>query len=183
MKAQSDLELLSDETLINRFKEQGGNRYFAEIARRHGRSIHTACNSILHDPSLAEDLTQETFQRAFTKIDHFQAGNFRGWLYTIARNLCINHLRSSIHVEVASIENADLLPSSRDQERELLNADEVLAVLKDLPSKQRVCLKLCYAEGLSHREIAAATGWSEAEVRSHLQNGRRQFKIIWDKRK
>jgi RNA polymerase sigma factor (sigma-70 family) len=182
MTARHDPEHLSDDALVERFKAQGGDRYFAEIARRHGRTIQAACRRFLRDESLAEDLMQETFKRAFTEIGGFHAGNFRGWLFTIARRLCINHLKSKYSREIAAIENPDLLACSRNQERDLLKSDEILAVLKDLPAEQRICLKLLYIEGLSYVEIATTTGYSEADVKSYVQNGKRRFKILWEKR-
>ena len=183
MTARHDLEDLSDDALVERFKAHGGDRYFAEIAQRHGRTIQVICRNILRDDSLAEDLTQETFQRAFTEIGRFQAGNLRGWLFTIARRLCINHLKSKYNREIAAIEDPDRLACSKNQERDLLKSDEILSVLKDLPTEQRICLKLLYIEGLSYVEIAAATGYSEADVKSYVQNGKRRFKIIWEKQK
>ena len=65
----------------------------------------------------------------------------------------------------------------------MLTSDEVLTVLSELPAHQRICLKLLYMEGLSYGESTVATGLSESDVKTHVQNGKRRFKIIWEKRK
>jgi RNA polymerase sigma factor (sigma-70 family) len=183
MSVSDDPDRLSDDALVERFRVSGGDRYFKEIFERHGKPILGVCRRILGNDSLAEDLVQETFKRAFTEIHRFRGGNLRGWLFTIARRLCINYLRSKFAREVPSLADPDTLAFTGSAEHDLLTKAEILAVLNNLPVEQRVCLKLLYIEGLSYEEISAATGYSPAEVKTYIQNGKRRFKILWEKQK
>jgi len=180
MSVSQNPDRLSDDALVERFRASGGDRYFEEIFQRHRQSILRCCRKILGDESLAEDLSQEAFKRAFTEIDRFHDGNLRGWLFTIARRLCINQLRSKFTREISSLEDPDTLASASTAEGDFVTAEEVLRVLADLPVEQRVCLKLLYIEGLTYEEIVSASGYSAAEVKTYVQNGKRRFKILWE---
>lgn len=176
MSGTEDLEDLADDALVERLRASGAERYFAEITRRHWVKVLHCCRRRLGDASLAEDLAQETFKRAFTEIHRFNGGNLAAWLCTIAQHLCINHLKSRPAREIAAIEDSDGIVSPADFESDLLTKDEVEAVLSRLSTKQRVCLKLLYMEGLTYREIAAVTRYTERDVTSFVQNGKLRFR-------
>jgi len=174
----AELRDLTDEGLIERFQNTKDGVCFAEIFRRHKRTIYHRCLAVLQDTAAAEDLTQDTFVTAFTKIDLFRGGVFYPWLCTIARNLCLNHLKATTHT---AHENAQELPRrAADTARSSGTADDVHMTLKQLAEPQRVCLKLFYMEGYSYREIARLTGYSEKAVKTYLQNGRRRFELLWE---
>lgn len=85
--AVHDIQGLSDETLVEKFKATRNNEYFSEIFRRYKRKVFETCLAFLGNRAAAEDLIQETFTKAFTDIDKFYGGNFNGWLRTIAKNM------------------------------------------------------------------------------------------------
>jgi RNA polymerase sigma-70 factor (ECF subfamily) len=174
-----ELRNLTDEGLIERFQNTKDGACFAEIFRRHKRTINRRCLAVLRDGAAAEDLTQDTFVTAFTKIDLFRGGTFYSWLCTIARHLCLNHLKSA-GVARDATHRPDEVPGTTKSAREARTADDVHAALKELSPPQRTCLKLFYMEGYTYREIAKLTGYSGKEVKTHLQNGRRRFELVWE---
>jgi len=174
-----DGQSLTDEDLIARFQGSRDAGCFAEIFRRHKQTIYRRCLAVVWDAAAAEDLTQDTFVTAFTKIDLFRGGAFFPWLCTIARHLCLNHLKASSLARTAHGNSDDFLSAS-DSDPDPSTADDVSTALKLLSAPQRTCLKLFYMEGYSYREIAKLTGYSGREVKTHLQNGRRRFEIVWD---
>jgi len=178
--SSGELRDLTDENLIERFQNTKNGACFAEIFRRHKRTIHRRCLAVLRDDAAAEDLTQDTFVTAFTKIDLFRGGTFYAWLCTIARHLCLNHLKATAVVRDSPTNRPDEVPGIAKSAREARAVDDVRAVLKELSAPQRTCLKLFYMEGYSYREIAKLTGRSEKEVKTHLQNGRRRFELVWE---
>lgn len=175
-----ELRNLTDEGLIERFQSTNDVACFAEIFRRHKRTIHRRCLAVLRDDAAAEDLTQDTFVTAFTKIDLFRGGTFYAWLCTIARHLCLNQLKAAWVARDAATSRSDEVPATAKSAREARTVDDVHAALKELSVPQRTCLKLFYMEGYSYREIAKLTGRSEKEVKTHLQNGRRRFELVWE---
>ncbi len=181
MSAGNRLDDPGDDDLAKRFQRSGGQAYFAELVHRYGAPIQRYCRRFVPDAALAEDLAQETFLRAFTHFHQFQGGNFKAWLYRIAFTVSINRLESSSQ-RIASLENPDLMSAPEDLLRDLMGKADVSAVLKELSAPQRICLKLFYIQGLSYREIVAKAGYTAEDVKTHIQNGRRRFKILWEKR-
>ena len=174
---------LSDLDLATRCQQIGDRQSFAEIFNRHGKGVFLLCYALLRNRATAEEITQETFKDALAAIASFRGGSLHGWLTRIARNLCLDHLVSSAQrLEFPEPELLADRTSDGHFVAGILAADEVEGVLKALSEPQRICLKLAYAHEFSYGEIAVLTGFPVAEVRSHLQNGRRRFKLVWGQR-
>lgn len=168
----------TDEEYVRGFQEAGNSKCFAELFVRHRMKVFFACRRFFSDAQGAEDATQETFLRAYRRIQTFQGGDFVGWLMRIARNVCIDEWRrNSLDPVSASSELTEKLapaalgPSFDARER----VDRIWHEMKALPPEQRRCLEL-KIEGYSYEETAARTGFSIEAVKSHLQNGRR---MLW----
>ncbi|HMD71817.1 MAG TPA: RNA polymerase sigma factor [Bryobacteraceae bacterium] len=169
-----------DESLLDELRAAPSEACFTEIFNLNRRAVLTRCRRMLGDPSAAEDLAQETFAVAFAKLHLFRGGVFSNWILQIARNRCINYLRASLRTPEAPL--ADDTPSglTGDSADDLVLSGQVSAVLRRLPPEQRVALKLFYADGYNYKEIARFLGCPEKRVKSHLQNGRKHFRSIWE---
>ena len=136
------------------------------------------------DAETAEDLTQETWLRAFRAISSFRGGSaFYSWLYWIAENVCIDHFRRQkyntepLHlVDENRITETDPCPS-RDVERAELREHLQKALTALIPIRRRVFL-LYYHHELSIKAIAAEIGRSEGTIKSHLRNARLQLREL-----
>jgi len=164
--------------LVLRFRETGDAHSLTELFVRHRKRIYLACLRFFSDAGTAEDVTQETFLRAFTKLRQFQGGSFEAWLVQIAKNACIDHWRK-VHMEtdLEKAESTVVYPGkSLEEQSDLRSATErLLGEMKELAPEQRRCLEM-KIEGYSYEETAARTGLSVEAVKSHLQNGRR---MLW----
>jgi RNA polymerase sigma factor (sigma-70 family) len=112
------------------------------------------------------------------------AGNIDAWLWFVAQRLAIDRLRKRSH-EVSGFDELPAVPVMASQVDHLLQAEElqqVLEVLNELSEGQRICLKLSYFDDLSFEEIAGKANLSTEQVRSHIQNGRIQFRRRWEAR-
>lgn len=117
------------------------------------------------DRHTAEDITQETFLRAFRAFDRLTPdANHRAWLYRIAYNTFLNDRRRFRHGEV-ELDESHAAPRSREDARELASA--VLAFVQTLPTKQRAALILRRVEGREYDEVAAILGCSEESARAN----------------
>ena len=175
-----DLSTLSSEELATRFAEAQENACFAEIERRHKRKVWAAAYSVLGDVGKAEDVAQEAFLLLSMAGDRFKGGSVEGWLSLVARRLALN-LRKR-HVLREEIEERFVAESPPGSLAAGTPDPRILETLATLPTEQRICLNLMYGEGLSYKEIVEKTGFSPKEVKTHLQNGRRNFKLRWEKR-
>ena len=171
-------QALTDEECVRGFREAGDKKCFAELYERYRKKVFFACRGFFSDSYRAEDATQETFLRAYRRIQTFREGGFAGWLMRIARNVCIDEWRRSSLDPVTEISEriehvARTKPDSWFDVHE--KVERILHEMRFLSTEQRRCMEL-KIEGCSYRETAARTGFSIEAVKSHLQNGRR---MLW----
>jgi RNA polymerase sigma-70 factor (ECF subfamily) len=175
---------LSVAELVERFRTTAAADCFAELYRRTRRRVFGVALRLVADPALAEEICHDAFLRAYEGFASLRGVEFSAWVCRIAENLALNARRHRAVVERA---RADLAkePAAPGPERHLISRQEVEiagAILASLRPEQRDVLLLRHLERLSHGEICAVTGHSPAEVRSHLQNARRNFAIHWRRR-
>lgn len=146
---------------------------FEEVVRRHESGLLSLCSRLVHDGRQGEDLTQEAFARAYSRLGSFRGrSTFRHWLYRIAANGCRDFLKSGGRSERPSDMSGDELWTLRDPERDAV-ARQSLEALGDavagLPPATRNAFVLFYLENLSYEEISEATGVgvSALKVRVH----------------
>jgi RNA polymerase sigma-70 factor (ECF subfamily) len=167
--------------------QRGDREAFAELVRRYQRPVYNFVIRQVRHPGTAEDVTQEVFVRVVQNAAEFKhEARFTTWLYTIARNLCIDHLRKQSHRRHPSLDQpaagasegrplgdniADAHPST-DVERAAA-ASEVQAcivrALEGLPEEQREVFLLREVANLPFKEIAEVTGAGENTVKSRMR--------------
>jgi RNA polymerase sigma-70 factor (ECF subfamily) len=161
-----------DEDLVSRHRA-GERRAFDELVRKYQRSIYFLTLRYVKDPDDAKDVAQRAFVRAFEALGGFRGGStFKTWLYRIAINLSLNHLRDHARERPAALED-DLLVTDAVGAGRLLSDEErrrLRAAIEALPPKQRLVLELRVFEELPFREVAAVADCSEnaAKVNFHL---------------
>jgi RNA polymerase sigma-70 factor (ECF subfamily) len=141
------------------------------------RELSKLCRRILQASDGAEDAVQHTYLRAYASRSRFDGVNFPGWVARIAQHICIDVLRA--RWPSRELEDGRGFATTHDEMR-LVNAIQIRNILRGLPDQQRICLKLFYLEGYSAKEVAKRTGFTEKQVKSHLQNGRRNFVLAWN---
>ncbi len=171
---------LPDEQLVEEFKATGDSSCFAPIFVQYRRSILARCHAVVRNHAAAEDLAQDTFLTALVKIELFRSGNVYAWLCTIARRLCLNYLEANVRL-VAQADPCEGRVYTPDFEHDLAWVQWLESILNQLSTPQRICMKLFYVEQHTAAEVARITGFTEKQVKSHLQNGRRRFRILWEK--
>lgn len=181
--ARDSLHEYDDQELLATFARTRDNRYFAEIERRYRRGVQAGAYAVLRDNDLAKDVAQECFLRVYLNAEKLTHGplNLASWLYVVTKNLALRSLRKSRRElsldDGGYSEEMPVVPSLDG----LLDADEVVAILEQLSRPQRICLKLFYLKGMRYKEIADRTGYPESSVKSYVQNGRLQFKKVWNR--
>jgi RNA polymerase sigma-70 factor, ECF subfamily len=166
----------------------GDDESFRRLVDKYSPSIFNLAYRMTGDSADAEDLAQEAFLQAYSKLGDFRVGSrFHPWLYTITLNLCRNHLRRKSIVRWLPLYNdrGDGPPSaldppdrSLDPEKSLLD-DETDRRLREaiaaLPVKYREVFGLRQAEGLSYEEIAQVTGLPMGTVEARLYRARNRL--------
>ena len=168
-----------DSVLIARF-QAGDTSVFDQLYLRHRGRIHAVILSVVSNPDDALDLTQEVFLKAYQRLDTFkQASQFYSWLYRIAVNQCIDHMRrqSKHHVLIDEpfCEQSSCpvsVPPSAALEREEFHR-QLDAALPALTPCQRAVFALRYNDELSLKAIAHRLNRSTGTVKAHLFYARR----------
>ncbi len=175
-----------DETLMKAMCK-GDKDALDALMARHMRSIYAFALSLVRHPEDAEDLTQETFVRCWTKAHTYKPGRVKvtTWLHTLTRNAAIDSYRrrrrwtlesesKSLEREVAQVVDEGHSPEIAFDER---YRDEVFKESLDgLPERQRTAVLLCYMKGFSNQEAASVLGVSLDALVSLLARGRRALK-------
>lgn len=176
----------TDETLMVRY-QRGDRTAFATLVRRHHRPLYNFVLRQLRKPQAAEDVTQEIFLRVVENANEFKhEARFSTWVYTIARNLCIDQLRKAVHRRHPSLDQplgpgdeqsalGELVADGRpvgDAERAAASSQMMTIVtqlLDTMPDEQREVFLLREVANLPFREIAVVTGVAENTVKSRMR--------------
>jgi RNA polymerase sigma-70 factor (ECF subfamily) len=173
----------TEEALVDRFRSTGDNQYFELLYRAARRKVFGVCFKFLREAESAEDATHEAFLRAFERFHTMEGSNFSAWVCRIAANLCINRIRDQrTREQLLTAAPQPRRDPEHPQERQTIQAEEkqmVLEVIESLASEQRKVLLLRHMDDCSYQEIEQITGYNSAQVRSYLQNARRNFQLRW----
>jgi len=168
---------------------RGNQAAFGELVVRYERRVIRVITQFVRDLDLAQDLAQETFLRAYQRLDQFDpARRFGPWLFRIGVNLTLDYLRKrkrrgwwSLFTDASSERTPD--PATEDPRQALDLRQEVDAVLQRLPEKYRTVLVLRDLENFSTSEIAAILHRKEATIRWRLAEARQRFQQLWVQRR
>lgn len=174
----------ADEALMMRYQE-GEVRAFEVLLHRHRKPLYNFVIRYISSREAAEDLVQEVFLRVLKGAQKYQQkAKFTTWLYTIARNLCIDYSRRQKHRKVASLDQPtssasesgtlmEVIPSgTATSDREIYNAQLAQAMhraVRSLPGDQREVFLMREFLNLSFKEIGQIIGISENTVKSRMR--------------
>jgi RNA polymerase sigma-70 factor (ECF subfamily) len=173
----------SDSDLLNIFLNSGDNAIIGELYNRYGHLVLGLCLKYLQNKDEAEDAVMGIFSNLMSDLKKHKVVFFKSWLYTYSKNFCLMHLRkkqAQLKKELEIKENEIFLMDYNsiehlnEKEKQILLMQETL---KELNTEQRKCLELFYIHTKSYTEITELTGYSNNEVKSHIQNGKRNLKI------
>ena len=163
----------------------GNNRYWGLIFEKYKKPIFTRCRGMLQNEEDARDMTSDIFIKAYENIRQYDMKRpFFPWLYRIATNLCIDFIRKNVRTRVMHDKNLENLKDENDcdgrGENDALRS-KVKTTIEKMKRSQKLCFCLFYLHQKSYDEIVKLTGYTYDEVRSHIQNGRRNFKLAFER--
>jgi RNA polymerase sigma-70 factor (ECF subfamily) len=191
-----DEDDLDDSDLVERVRE-GDTTAFRGLVERYQGRVYGMVYGMVRNREDARDITQDAFVKAYNNLDSFRLeSSFYTWLYRIAMNLAIDHLRkrkrrgqTSFDEQVASRDADGGIDEAHHQDspRKLLERQQLYARIMDamekLPEDQRQAVLLRELEGLSYKEIADVMGIPEGTVMSRLFYARKKLqRLLADER-
>ncbi len=153
----------------------------APLYARHRDKIYGLCVRMVRDPDEAADLVQETFLRVLRHRRSFRgSAKFTTWLYRIAHNVCLDHIRGSKRMDETASEVHRMVPQPHQDENLLI----LRRALDTLPPDERAVIVLARFEGLHHQELAEILDCTEGAARVRLHRAvmalRRKFDALKD---
>ena len=130
----------------------------------------------------AKDAVQQVFLKVITELPKYKVDYFKSWLYMVAKNHCLMKLRDKGKQPIEINERLMATPDDVEDKNKFIEKDIALtnlaAALQQLNREQQDCLTLFYLDKKSYSEIVIQTGYTLLQVKSHIQNGKRNLKIM-----
>ncbi len=171
------IEALSDEDLVANVKN-GQQASLAALWDRYAHLLFGVSMKYLKDTEQAKDLVTTFFGDLPGLLAKHDVKSFRPWVHTVVRNRCLMQLRK--HQPDARLDDQPepLEESADDAALHEATLKQLESAITELNEVQRTCIQFFYFERLSYEQTAERTGSSVEQVRSHLQNGRRNLRLL-----
>lgn len=177
----------TDAQLIRAFVENNSINDFGTLFERYTHLVFGVCMKYLHNQAEAEDAVMDIFEKLMSDLKRHEVQDFKNWLYRVSKNHCLMVLRKRT---VKYRAEDDIFREKQQEFMEIIDEghhlheeDEKAGILISLHNallglreEQRRCLEMMYKEKRTYREIADITGYSMKEVKSYIQNGKRNLK-------
>lgn len=178
---------IEDNELLQKFYEDGNNRWLGVLLQRYTMLLLGVCMKYLKNEEEAKDAVQQIFLKALTELQKYKVGYFKSWLYMVAKNYCLMKIRDRIGKTPFELTDRVVpLEEDADKKYDLLEKDKILTAieqsLSELSEEQKQCVTLFYLQKKSYQEVAGITGYNLLQVKSFIQNGKRNLKQIVEKK-
>ena len=178
---------ISDQDLLAKFHADHKNEWLGILLQRYTLLLLGVCMKYLKNEDEAKDSVQQIFLKVIQELQKYKVDYFKSWLYMVAKNHCLMKLRDrqgKIPAELT--EKLMAAPEVETNWNALVQTDLTLELmetsLKELNPEQLQCVTLFYLEKKTYQEITERTGFSMLQVKSYIQNGKRNLRILIEKK-
>ena len=187
LPVNKQIKSLDDHELVARYRQTGNNVFVGELYERYTHLVYGVCMKYLEDREDSRDATVEIFVKLLDDLKKHEVENFRGWLYSVARNHCLMKFRKDKNrIENRPELQAELAVVMEWNENQHHNSDEtgkqqILTMeeaIEQLPTEQKRCIELFYMQEKSYQQVMELTGFDFKQVKSYIQNGKRNLKNL-----
>ena len=176
---KTHISKLSDIELIKAYQKENAQKFTAELFSRYAHLVLGVSLKYLKSEPEAKDLTQNVYTVIQKKLKTHEVTNFSSWLHQLTKNECLMELRRNKRIELVPLTENNLEEEDSHIDEKILLETKIETLLKELENlkpAQKECMKLFYLKKMSYREITSSTPYSEKEVKSYIQNGKRNLK-------
>ncbi|HRW20539.1 MAG TPA: sigma-70 family RNA polymerase sigma factor [Bacteroidales bacterium] len=182
------LHIKSDNDLLKLYNRNNDPEIIGVLFKRYTGFVFAISIKYLKNEDAAKDAVMGIFEELFEKLLKHEISNFKSWLHTLTRNYCLLKLRAQQYSESKTrvfgaeqkdfMEDDDILHQDKDWlETKLQLMEKCIPKLKN---EQKQCITLFYIEKKSYVEITEITGYNLKKVKSYIQNGKRNLKIMME---
>ena len=171
-----------DQELLKRYYLDGNSQWLGQLLQRYTLLLYGVCMKYLRNEEESKDAVQQIFEKAIQELGKYKVDYFKSWIYMVAKNHCLMKLRNKDRIPVELTDKQLYRPDDEDHFHQLLQKEELLNALNQampqLNSEQRICVERFYLQQQSYQQIADTTGYSLQQVKSYIQNGKRNLKLL-----
>ena len=176
---------IDDNELLRRFYSDKNNEWLGILLQRYTLLLFGVCMKYLKNEEEAKDAVQQIFLKAITELHKYKVDYFKSWMYMVAKNHCLMKLRNKNNQPVEISDRVLAAPDDSESNKAHQQKETTLTsmenALQQLNPEQQQCITLFYLEKKSYQEITGLTGYSLLQVKSHIQNGKRNLKIMLER--
>ena len=173
--------LMTDEELVNIYKDDQSTLCIEILYERYGHLVMGVSMKYLKNEVDAEDITMKIFEDLHLKLLAHSIHFFKSWLYMVTKNECFMLLRKTkkeTFVEYIELYDHITLDETIDKTKQEINLQLLEESLIHLKEEQRICIQLFYLEEKSYYQISEQLNFPLSKVKSAIQNGKRNIKIL-----
>ncbi len=171
-----------DKELLQSFYNDRDNDCLGILLQRYTGMLLGVSMKYLKDEDDAKDSVQQIFLKVINELQKYKVEYFKSWLYMVAKNHCLMKLRDKKYQTVEISEKFISAENEQEEKVSLVTKESSLnnleEALKLLNVEQRVCVTLFYLNKKTYQEIIEVTDYNALQVKSNIQNGKRNLKII-----
>ena len=177
----------TDEQLLHEYKQSGELQYLGDLYARYMQLVYGVCLKYLKQPENAQDSVIAIYEELLVKLQKHEVDNFKGWLYTLSKNHCLMRLRDRQGKTTAELNDRVSTKAGDETDWVAFSENEhtlelMESALAELNPEQRQCVTLFYLQKKSYQEISIQTGFTLMQVKSYIQNGKRNLRQLIEKK-
>jgi RNA polymerase sigma-70 factor (ECF subfamily) len=177
---------ITDTELLDYYTADGNSEWLGILLERYTLLLFGVSMKYLKNEEDAKDAVQQIFLKVLGEAGKYKIDYFKSWLYMVAKNYCLMRLRTiqgrqtkeiSERIEIAADEENRSIFAENEKTYFLLEE-----AMKELSIEQERCVIMFYLQKRSYHQIAEHTGYSLLQVKSYIQNGKRNLKLLLEKK-
>lgn len=178
---------ISDQELLENFYTTHDAEWLGILLPRYTLLLLGVCMKYLKNEEEAKDCVQQIFLKVITEVKKYKVEYFKSWLYMVAKNHCLmkirdRHGKMPVELTERNMHGAEEQPDKQSLVQDNQTIELMNEALKELSPEQRQCVTLFYLQKKSYQEISDETRFTMMQVKSYIQNGKRNLKLMIEKK-
>jgi RNA polymerase sigma factor (sigma-70 family) len=178
---------ITDQQLLENFYADKDNEWLGILLQRYTLLLLGVCMKYLKNEEEAKDCVQQIFLKSITELKKYKVEYFKSWIYMVAKNHCLMKIRDRHGKMPVELTERYMSVTGEEPDRQnLVQNDQTIELmadaLKELGPEQQQCVTLFYLQKKSYHEISEVTGFTMMQVKSYIQNGKRNLKLLIERK-
>jgi len=179
-----NISSLKDSEIIAKYKKQGDTNLVGELYKRYSHLVYGVCLKYLKNEEEAKDAAIQIFENLMKDLKKHEVSNFKSWLHSVSKNHCLMFLRKQqtklkkVNEYEAVYQHEEVFEAPFSVNEDLVKEDlltDLERAITLLKEEQQICIQLFFLEEKCYNEVADITGFSLKQVKSYIQNGKRNL--------